>query len=57
MSFVLVRKTSANNDLSVAEYTKTDRVTLKETIEMGSLITSEVARRKTASIVGFAGTL
>ena len=61
MSFLLVPKASAktaNNDLSAAEYTKTDRVTLKESIEMLSkLITSEVARRKTASIVGFAGTL
>ena len=58
MSFLLVPMASANNDLSAAEYTKTDRVTLKESIEMLSkLITSEVARRKTASIVGFAVTL
>ena len=37
MSFLLVPKASAktaNNDLSAAEYTKTDRVTLKESIEM-----------------------
>ena len=61
MSFLLGLKASANNDLSAAEYTKTDRVTLqltlKEYIEMRSKITSKVARRKTASIVGFAGTL
>ena len=36
MSFLLVPKTSANNDLSAVEYTKTDRVTLKESIEMRS---------------------
>ena len=44
MSFSLVLKASANNDLSAAEYTKTDRVTLqltlKESIEMRSKITS-----------------
>ena len=57
MSFLLVPKTSANNDLSAAEYTKTDRVTLKESNWNALSITSEVARRKTASIVGFAGTL
>ena len=34
MSFLLVPKASANNDLSAVEYTKTDRVTLKESIEM-----------------------
>ena len=61
MSFLLVLKASAKNDLSAAEYTKTDRVTLhltlKESIVMRSKITSAVARRKTASIVGFTGTL
>ena len=57
MSFLLVPNTSANNDLSAVEYTKKDRVTLKESIEMRCKLTSEVARRKTASIVGFAGTL
>ena len=40
MSFLLGLKASANNDLSAAEYTKTDRVTLqltlKESIEMRS---------------------
>ena len=44
MSFSLVLKASANNDLSAAEYKKTDRVTLqltlKESIEMRSKITS-----------------
>ena len=57
MSFLLVPKTSTNNDLSAVEYMKTDRVTLKEYIEMPRKLTSEVARRKTASLVGFAGNL
>ena len=46
MSFSLVLKASANNDLSAAEYKKTDRVTLqltlKESIEMRSKITSVI---------------
>ena len=45
MSFLLVPKTSANNDLSAVEYMKTDRVTLKEYVEMPRKLTSEVARR------------
>ena len=34
ISFLLVPKVSAKNDLSAVEYTKTDRVTLKECVEM-----------------------
>ena len=33
---VVLHQVLPNNDLSAAEYTKTDRVTLKESIEMRS---------------------